>query len=292
MALFRRVANLFRRSSVDHDINAELEAHINLRIDANLAAGMSPEAARRDALLRFGNPTMTRERVAASDATLSLADLGRDLRYAARQLRRSPGFALTAILTLALGIGANVVVFGVMNAMILRPLNVAGADRLFELAGQRQGDDNQCYPDYIDFKTRNSTFTDMATYRMGYVGLSSGGSAQKSWEYEVSGNYFDMLGAQPQIGRFFHASDEHGPNSAPYIVLSDAMWRARFNADPRVVGTTVDLNKHPFTIIGVAPKNFNGTEIFFWPEFWVPMINEEQLEGYNFLIKQETTASS
>ena len=286
MALFRRVANLFRRSSVDHDINAELEAHINLRIDANLAAGMSPEAARRDALLRFGNPTMTRERVAASDATLSLADLGRDLRYAARQLRRSPGFALTAILTLALGIGANVVVFGVMNAMILRPLNVAGADRLFELAGQRQGDDNQCYPDYIDFKTRNSTFTDMATYRMGYVGLSSGGSAQKSWEYEVSGNYFDMLGAQPQIGRFFHASDEHGPNSAPYIVLSDAMWRARFNADPRVVGTTVDLNKHPFTIIGVAPKNFNGTEIFFWPEFWVPMINEEQLEGYTFLIKR------
>lgn len=286
MALFRRVANLFRRPKVDHDINAELQAHIDLRIDANVAAGMSPEHARRDALLRFGNPTTTRERVAAADAPLSLADLGRDLRYAGRQLRRSPGFALTAILTLALGIGANVVVFGVMNAMILRPLNVAAADRLFELAGQRHGDDNQCYPDYIDFKARNSTFTDMATYRMGYVGLSSGGSAQKSWEYEVSGNYFDMLGAQPQVGRFFHASDEHGPNSAPYIVLSDAMWRIRFNADPRVVGTTVDLNKHPFTIIGVAPKNFNGTEIFFWPEFWVPMINEEQIEGYSFLTKR------
>ncbi len=286
MALFRRFANLFRGSKVDHDINAELQAHIDMRIDANVAAGMSPEDARRDALLRFGNPTMTRERVAASDATLSLADLGRDLRYAGRQLRRSPGFALTAILTLALGIGANVVVFGVLNAMILRPLNVAGAYRLLELANQRQGDDNQCYPDYIDFKTRNSTFTDMATYRLGYVGVSSGGSAQKSWEYEVSGNYFDMLGVQPQVGRFFHSSDEHGPNSAPYIVLSDAMWRTRFDADPRVVGTIVDLNKHPFTIIGVAPKSFNGTEIFFWPEFWVPMINEEQIEGYNFLIKR------
>ncbi|HMG87684.1 MAG TPA: ABC transporter permease [Terracidiphilus sp.] len=286
MALFRRVANLFRRSKVDHDINAELQAHIAMRMDANIATGMSPEDARRDALLRFGNPTMTRERVAASDATLSLAGLGRDLRYAGRQLRRSPGFALTAILTLALGIGANVVVFGVLNAMILRPLNVAGADRLFELAGQRHGDDNQCYPDYIDFKTRNSTFTDMATYRLGYVGLSSGGSAEKSWEYEVSGNYFDMLGVQPQLGRFFHASDERGPNSAPYIVLSDVTWRTRFNADPRVVGTIVDLNKHPFTIIGVDPKSFNGTEIFFWPEFWVPMINEEQIEGYNFLTKR------
>jgi predicted permease len=286
MAILRRFANLFRRSKVDHDINAELQAHFVMRMDANVAAGMSPQDARRDALLRFGNPTMTRERVAASDTTLSFADLGRDLRYAWRQLRRSPGFAVTAILTLALGIGANVVVFGVMNAMILRPLNVAGADRLLELANQRQGDDNESYPDYIDFKTRNTTFTDMATYRLGYVGLSSGGTAQKSWEYEVSGNYFDMLGVQPQVGRFFHASDEHGPNSAPYIVLSDATWRTRFNADPRIVGTTVDLNKHPFTIIGVAPKSFNGTEIFFWPEFWVPMINEEQIEGYSFLTKR------
>jgi predicted permease len=286
MAILRRFANLFRRSKVDHDINAELQAHIAMRIDANVAAGMSPEDARRDALLRFGNRAVTKERVAASDATLRFADLGRDIRYAMRQLRGSPGFALTAILTLALGIGANVVVFGVLNAMILRPLNVAGADRLLELANGRPGDDNQSYPDYIDLKARNSTFTDMATYRMGYVGMSSGGSAQKTWDYEVSSNYFDMLGIQPQVGRFFYASDEHGPNSMPYIVLSDSLWRTRFNADPRIVGTTVDLNKHPFTILGVAPKRFNGTEIFFWPEFWLPMINEEQIEGYSFLTKR------
>ena len=286
MALSRRFANLFRRSTVDRDIHAELQAHIDLRVDANVAAGMTPEEARRDALLRFGNPTVAKERVAASDTTLSLADLGRDIRYAGRQLRRSPGFALTAILTLALGIGANVVVFGVLNAMLLRPLNVAGADRLLELAHERPGDDNQSYPDYVDFKARTSAFTDMATYRLGYAGMSSGGNAEKTWEYEVSGNYFDMLGVQPQLGRFFHASDEHGPNSAPYIVLSDAMWRTRFNADPRVVGTMVDLNKHPFTIVGVAPKGFHGTEIFFWPEYWMPMVNEAQLEGYSFLTKR------
>ncbi|MGA8741660.1 MAG: ABC transporter permease [Terracidiphilus sp.] len=286
MAVFRRFVNLFRRSRVDHDIDAELQAHIGMRIDANVAAGMSAEDARRDALLRFGNRTMTKERVAASDTTLSFADLGRDLRYAGRQLRRSPGFALTAILTLALGIGANVVVFGVLNAMILRPLNVAGADRLLELANERPGDDNQSYPDYIDLKARNSTFADMATYRIGYVGMSSGGNAQKTWDYEVSSNYFDMLGIQPQVGRFFHASDDHGPNSAPYIVLSDRLWRTRFNADPRVVGTTVELNKHPFTILGVAPKEFHGTEIFFWPEFCMPMVNEAQVEGYSFLTKR------
>ncbi len=139
MAVFRRFANLFRRSTVDRDIDAELQAHIAMRIDANIAAGMSPEEARRDAMLRFGNRTVAKERVAASDTALSLGDLWRDVRYAGRQLRRSPGFALTAILTLALGIGANVVVFGVLNAMILRPLNVAGADRLLQLAQREAG---------------------------------------------------------------------------------------------------------------------------------------------------------
>jgi predicted permease len=286
MSAFRRVVNLFRRSAVDQEIADELESHIDLRIESNLANGMTPGEARREAMIRFGNPTSTRERVAASDTALSLADFWRDVGYAARQLRRSPGFALTTIITLALGIGANVIVFGVLNAMILRPLNVAGADRLLEVAQQRQGDDNHSYPDFVDFKTRNSAFMDMAAYRLGSVGLSYGGSAQKAWEYEVSTNYFDMLGIQPQVGRLFHASDDHGPNSAPYVVLSDAMWRTRFGANPRIVGTTVDLNKHPFTVIGVAPKSFNGTEIFFWPEFWVPMINEEQIEGYSFLVKR------
>ncbi len=122
---------------MDREIDAELEAHIALRMDDNVAHGMSPEEARRDALLRFGNPTATRERVVASDASLGIDGVVRDIRYALRQLRRSPGFAITAILTLALGIGANVIVFGVLNAIILRPLNVAGADRLFEVVQQR-----------------------------------------------------------------------------------------------------------------------------------------------------------
>ena len=286
MAIFRRLANLFRRSQVDREIDDELQAHIALRIDHNLAAGMSPAEARRDALLRFGNRTTTKERVTAADASLTVESLARNLRYAFRQLRRSPGFALTAILTLALGIGANVVVFGVLNAILLRPLNVSNADRLFEVVQKQQGYDNQSYPDYIDYKTRNTAFTDMAAYRLGFAGMSSGGAAQKYMDYEVSGNYFDMLGVQPALGRFFHQSDERGPNSAPYVVLSDNLWRTRFNADPRVIGTTVDLNKHPFTIIGVAPKSFNGTELFIWPEFWIPIVNEEQIEGYSFMVKR------
>jgi len=288
MSVLRRFANLFRRSAIDRDIADELQSHIEMRIESNLASGMSAEEARREARLRFGNATITKERVAASDTTLSLAGITRDIRYASRQIRRSPGFAVTAILTLALGIGANVVVFGVLNAMILHPLNIPQPDRLMELANERPGDDNQSYLDFLDYRSRNSSFTDMAAYRMEAVGMSSGGDAQKSWAFEVSTSYFDMLGIQPQAGRFFHANDDHGPNSAPYIVLSDTLWRNRFNADPRIIGTTVDLNKHPFTILGVAPKEFHGTELFFWPEFWMPMINEEQVEGYNFLTKRDS----
>jgi predicted permease len=286
MGMLRRLGNLGRRSRLSGEIDAEMQAHIEMRIEENVAAGMSHEQARRDALLRFGNRTSTREHVTGADANLVLAGLGRDVRYALRQLRRSPGFALTAIITLAFGIGANVVVFGVLNAVILRPLNVAGAERLFQIEQGQAGYNTQSYPDYADYRARNATFSDMAAYRIGDLGLSTGGRAEQCWIYEVSANYFDMLGVQPELGRLLHQSDERGPGSAPYVILSDAFWRTRFNADPRVIGTTVELNKHPFTIIGVATKTFNGTELFFWPEMWVPIINEEQIEGYNFLIKR------
>ena len=286
MALFRRFANLFRRSAVDREIADELQAHLDLRIESNLAAGMSPQEARRDALLRFGNPSTTREHVAASDTTLGLAGFTRDIRYALRQLRRSPGFAITAILTLALGIGANVVVFGVLNAIILRPLNLPHVDRLVQIEQQQSGFITQSYPDYRDFRSRNTAFTDLAASRITGAGMSFQGSAQRCWIYEVSGNYFDTLGVRPALGRLLHASDERGPNSAPYIVLTDAFWRTRFNSDPRIIGTVAELNKHPFTIIGVTPRTFNGTELFFWPDFFVPMVNEEQIEGYSYLVKR------
>lgn len=135
----------------------------------------------------------------------------------------------------------------------------------------------------MDYRFHNTTFSDIAAYRLGYVGFSAGGFAEKNWEYEVSGNYFDMLGIKPLLGRFFHDSDEHGPNSAPYIVLSESFWNSRFSRDSRVIGTTVSLNKHPFTIIGVAPRGFHGTELFMWPDFWMPMVNEQQVEGFDFL---------
>ena len=158
MPLLRRIANLFSRSRVDREIEAELEAHIDLRIEDNLAAGMSPEEARRDALLRFGNRTATRERVASADLALSLESFWSDLRYAARQLRRSPGFTITAVLTLALAIGANAVVFSILNAFLLRPLNVPQAQSLYGIWRTTTNDMAQSYPDYLDLRDRNRSF--------------------------------------------------------------------------------------------------------------------------------------
>ncbi|PYT97235.1 MAG: hypothetical protein DMG38_20680 [Acidobacteria bacterium] len=283
MWLFRRIVNAFRRSKLEQDIDRELESHVEMRRADNIAAGMSPDQACRDARIRFGNRTLTRERVTAVDAELVFDSFARELRYAARQLRRSSAFALTALLTLSLGIGANVVVFSVLNALLLRPLDVPQPFGLYNVAHKSPGYDNQSYPDYLDFQSKNSTFTDMAAYRIQSAALSTANAAYKCWYYRVSGNYFDMLGVQPELGRFFHASDEHGPNSAPYIVLSHNFWRRHFDSDPHVMGAIVDINQHPFTVIGVAPAAFHGTVIFFWPDFWMPVVDSPDYQGTDFL---------
>jgi predicted permease len=213
----------------------------------------------------------------------TMTTLLQDLRFALRMLRKSPGFTAIAVVTLALGIGANAVVFGVLNALILRPLNVPQAQSLY---GIERGSDkavNQSYPDYLDLRDRNRSFDDLAAYNVTSVGLDTGNHPSGAWIFEVTGNYFDALGVQPYLGRFFHGADEHGPNSAPYIVLTYAFWHSHFQDDRGVVGRIVQLNKHPFTILGVAPPEFRGTLSFVFPDFWVPIVNQEQVEGANVL---------
>ena len=194
------------------------------------------------------------------------------LRIAFRQLRKSPGFTVTAIVTLALGIGANAVVFSVMNAVVVRPVKLPNARNLYTV--QRYDDSpSHSYPDYVDLRDRNRTFESMVmTQIVGPVGVDSGGSPSIAWPYLASGNYFDALGIQPYMGRFYHANDEKGPGSAPYAVLSYAYWRGHFHGDAGIVGKTVQINKHQITIIGVAPPAFRGTELFFAPAMWIPMM--------------------
>jgi predicted permease len=206
-----------------------------------------------------------------------MTTLLQDLRFALRQLRRSPGFAAAAVLTLALAIGANAVVFSIMNAFILRPLNVAHAESLYGLWRQPANDMAESYPDYLDLRDRNRSFDALVAYNAAEIGLDTGEGPSRAWVEEATGNYFDALGVQPYLGHFFHASDEHGPNSAPYIVLTYSFWHTQFQDDRGVVGRTVQVDKHPFTIVGVAPPEFNGTLLFFHPAFFLPIVNHEQL---------------
>jgi predicted permease len=206
-----------------------------------------------------------------------------DVRYALRQLRKSPGFAIAAVLTLAMAIGANAVVFSAMNGLILRPLNVPDAQSLYSLEGASDLETNQSYPDYLDMRERNHSFADLVAFSFPQVALDAGQGPSPEWALETSGNYFDALRIQPYLGRFFHTSDEHGPNTAPYMVLSYAFWHSRFHDDRGVIGRAVKVNQHPFTIIGVTPPEFRGTIVFVSPNFFVPMVNHEQLDGANDL---------
>ena len=205
-----------------------------------------------------------------------------DLRVAFRQLRKSPGFTVTAIVTLALGIGANAVVFSVLNALVLRPVNVPNAQNLYTV--QLPQGPSQSYLNYLDLRDRSRSFESLAAFEIaGAVGVDTGANPSTAWPYLASGNYFDALGIKPYLGRFFHAADEKGYDSAPYVVLSYAYWSSHFHQDPGVIGRKVDINKHPFTIIGVAPPEFRGTELYFAPGLWIPLVEEPTVAGANNL---------
>ena len=205
--------------------------------------------------------------------------LAQDLRYVLRQLRKSPGFTVTAVAILAVAIAANAVVFSVMNGLILRPLNVPRPQSLYLIERASDNSTVQSYPDYVDLRDRNHSFDGLAGYGITQVALNTGEGSALIWGVEASSNYFDALRIQPYLGRFFHESDDHGANSAPYIVLSYAYWHTQFHDDRGVLGRVVQMNQHPFTVIGIAPPNFRGTIVFISPNFFVPMVNHEQIDG-------------
>jgi len=214
-------------------------------------------------------------------------NLVRDILYALRKLRRSPGFAAVAILTLALGIGANAVVFSAISSLLSHRLPIANPERvLFLEKPGGQGGANASYPVYRDLRDRNATFSGLIACRLNVRGLQvSGASDQASrvWMYEASGNYFSTLGIRPYLGRFFTPEEDRVPDANPVTVLSYASWNSRFHADPHVVGQNVRINGHSFSVIGVAPPGFQGTELWFAPELWVPISMVKAVEGWSWL---------
>src|SRR5262245_507737 len=198
-----------------------------------------------------------------------------DLKYAVRLLRRNPLFALTAILSLAIGIGANSTIFTIANALLFKPpAGVAEPGRLVDVGRSQngQGFDNNSYPNFLDIRARNAVFQDIYAYRFGADPLSMGGpnGAERIFGDQVTLNYFAVLGTRPFLGRLFGPGDSEQPGAAPIAVLSYRFWKRRFNGDPSVVGTTLMLNARPFTIVGVAPEGFTGTTVL-TGDLWVPL---------------------
>lgn len=209
----------------------------------------------------------------------SLESIWSDMRLAMRQMRRSPGFTAAALLTMALAIGANAVVFGVINRIVLHPLEVPGATSLYAFETSEAAIGHISFPDYVDFRERNRSFEDLAGFSITEAVLDSGANPSRVWAYETSGNYFDVLRLKPHLGRFFHANDERGPNSAPYAVLSYSYWSVHFQGDRSVVGRVVLVNRRPYTVIGIAPQGFEGTVLFFSPDCFLPIVNKGQIDG-------------
>jgi macrolide transport system ATP-binding/permease protein len=211
--------------------------------------------------------------------------LWQDARYGFRMLWKTPGFTAVAVLTLALGIGANSAIFSAVSAFILRPLPVEDAGRLVRVfetrvaSGARPGDldDSFSYPDYVDYRDQTQTFEGLVVHRMEQAALGVNGQNDSLWGELVSGNYFDALRVRPAAGRGFLPDEDVTPGERPVVVISHNLWRNRFNSDPGIVGQNVTLNNQSFTVVGVAPEGFAGTMFGLAMDFWVPVMMQEQI---------------
>jgi len=284
--LLYRLRALFQRARMDSEADEELEFHIEKETEKWMRSGMPEADARRRARVALGGWTQAREECRQARGIAVLSTIAGDIRHGLRMLRKSPGFTAVAVGSMALGIGANIVVFSVVDTFLLRPLPFPNADEVVSVLGRRGP--HHSFPNYLDLRDRNAVFAQLAAHRITAMGLESAEGSERVWGYLVTGNYFDTLGARPRLGRFFGPDEDRIRNGSPYAVLSYSCWRNRFAGDSGIVGRTIRLNGLAYTVLGVAGEDFQGTELFYWPEIWVPMSMQGQIEGYAWLDNRST----
>jgi predicted permease len=283
MSLRRELAKLgalFRRSKPADDLAAEIRSHLEMEEQENLESGMPPEEAHYAALRRFGNVTLAQERSREMWGWNSLETLLQDFCYGLRQLRLSPGFTMVAVLTLALGIGANTTIFSWINATLLNPIpGVTHTSEMFALSrgGTARSAPSFSYLDYLDLRDRNRSFCALMASDIRPMDLTGAGRPERVWGTLATANYFDVLGVRPILGRGFLPGEEQKPGGAPVVVISYRLWQTHFGAEPSVLGRTVDVNHHPFSIVGIAPLAFQGSQTGLRSDLWIPMMMEEQV---------------
>lgn len=282
-----RLRALRQSEDVHREIAEEWQFHVDQRTEENIRRGMTPEEARRNAQQQFGNSGYIKDLSWDLRGGGIIEKLWQDLRFGARQLRESPGFTFVALVSLALGIGANTVIFSMISTMLLRPLPIREPQQVFAIHQGKQNDpsysQSMSYLNYKDIRDRNQVLSGMAVYRFDPVSLSHDGNSERVWGYLVSENYFDLLGVRPFLGRMFLLEEGRRPNAHAVVILSHGCWQRRFGADAGIVGRPVLINGHSFTVVGVAPPDFTGTESVFTPEFWIPSMMQEWIESMNGL---------
>jgi predicted permease len=263
-----------RRKRMLEDLDQDIREHIAMETQDNIARGMSPEEARRAAFLKFGNLTKVEEDTREVWSFVRLEQLLQDLRFALRMLGKSPGFTAVAVLTLALGIGANSTIFSWINSTVLNPIpGVQHTNQYVAISVNGGRDQNPLsYPDYVDLRDRNSTLSSFLAASTVTMSLTSSGRPEREWGIFASANYFDALGVRPIVGRGFLPSEDTKPGGAPVVVISYRLWQTHFGSDPSIIGQTIQIDRHPFQVVGVAPRGFAGTQTGLNYDLWVPIM--------------------
>jgi predicted permease len=267
-----RVAGMFSRERREQEFAAELDGHLQMHIEDNLRAGMSSQEARRQALLKLGGVEPTKE-IYRERRGLPLLETGlQDLRYAMRTLQKNSGFTVIAVLTLALGIGANTAIFSMVNALLLHPYNFPDLDRLvrvWENRGIDEGADARSIApqDAADLLSGAPVFDALTTYKCGDFNLNAEENVQPVLGCHVSANFFDVLGVRPALGRTFSPAEEQ-PGADQVAVVSYGFWQRRFGGDAELLGKVIQMNGKKYTVIGIMPRGFDYPVPM---ELWVPL---------------------
>ena len=264
----------------------ELEGHLQMHTDDNVRKGMSATEARRDAVMKLGGVEQTKELYHDRQTLPILEVFMQDVRYGLRMLRKNPGFTAVAVLSLALGIGANTTIFTVVNAVLLSALPVRDLSRLVQmdtvdsktLVTQARAEKLQMsFPNFQDYRRENQVFTDLAAFMPTAVTWSGGAEPRQLQTELVSANYFEVLGVRPALGRFFMPDEDTKPNGNDVAVLSYTLWANKLGSEPNIIGKPLIFNARPYIVIGIAPRGFRGTVTFFSSEVWIPTSMKDQI---------------
>ena len=278
---FVRLAGASAAARADRELAEELESHLQMHVEDGVRAGLQPEEARRQALVKLGGVATTAELYREQRGLPAIEVLLQDMRYGLRRLAANPVFTAVALISLALGIGANTAIFSLVNALFFRPLPIERPHELVSFQNKARagwGFLSFSYPNYEDLRDRNDVLAGLIAYRFAPLSVSHDGVSSKMWGYVVSGNYFDVLGVRASVGRMISPDDDRLPGGHPVAVVSHRYWRQSYGGDPGAVGRTLTVNGRAFSVIGVAPEGFFGTQLGIAPDFWFPAAMQAEIE--------------